>query len=579
VIPLALILVAWLALDIPGIKWGLPSRASDQFLFSGTRAWDGRTIASLAPASPLGGQHAADVAAHVLDRSRPQFLNATDAGRAQIALRYRLYSANPDEMITLRALAGMNPHAGDFDPRLYQYGGVWVYPVGALIALLPHTHDEAVNLDRPELFARFYVAMRAYSAIWAFIAAVFVWRLVQRFEPCPYGTPIVAAILFLAMPAVVSAAHDAKPHLAGVALTLIAIDLAADAIKLNRPRRLIAAGAACGLAIGAVLAAAPAIVLLAIAAWQMPGRRARVLVWALLAAIGAYGLTNPYVVIHLCGGLGGMTLLRANLSNTAAMYQPAYLVSAAGANALWLISEGTGRWVALIGIVAIAGSFARFALGRTPAYVNMTLAFLIGLPAVAALIPFVLFAADKPAEYGRFALLIDTVLVVAAAKGVARLRFTRPAWCIALLIAQLIAGASYTVACVDDARGHGTRFACARELATAQRSGQTRLVVFAEPAPYCLPPVNLFDWNIELAARDQTVDSLTWGVAVMPADHAGAAEHPALARRLLGFFVDPDHPLTWADKPFAVLELPLGPPPTPQPPAPPPLRLPRATGS
>jgi hypothetical protein len=556
-------------LEIPGIGWGLPIRASDQFLFSGTRAWDGRTIAALAPSSPLGGTRAADVAAHILDRSRAQFLNTTDVGRAQIALRYRLYTANPDEMITVRALAGMNPHAGDFDPRLYQYGGLWIYSVAVLIAPLPHPHYEAAYLDRPELVARFYVVMRLYSAVWGYIAAVFVWRFVRRFRPCPYGTPLVAAVLFLAMPSAVSAAHDAKPHLMGLALSMIAIDLAASAIALNRPRRLIAAGAVCGLAIGSVLAAAPAIVLIPVAAGQMRGGRARALLLALLAAIVAYAVTNPYVIIHLCGGLGGMELLRANLSNTAAMYRPAYLASAAGANALWLVAEGTGRWVALFGVVAVLGSFARSALGRTPAHENLSLALLVGVPAVAAFVPFVIFAGGKPPEYGRFALLIDTALVIAAVSGLQRLRLARGFWLVALLIAQLVAGGSYTAACVDDARGRGTRYAAARELAELQRSGQTRLVVFAEPAPYCLPPVNLFDWNIELAARDQTPESVTWGVGVMPADHAGAAEHPPLGRRVLGLFVDPDHPLTWADKPFAVLELSPGPPFTP-PPAPPP---------
>jgi len=393
---------------------------------------------------------------------------------------------------------------------------------------------------------------------------------VRRFKPCPYGTPLVAAVLFLAMPATVSAAHDAKPHLMGLALTLIAIDLAVAATGMNRPRGLIGVGVFCGLAVGSVLAAAPAVVLLPVATWHLQSRRAGALFFGVVAALGAYAVTNPYVIIHLCGGLGGWALLRANLANTAAMYHPAYWAGGVAANALWLVSEGTGRWIALIGVIAVLGGFARIALGRTPAHENLNIGLLIGLPAVAAFVAFVIFAGGKPPEYGRFALLIDTALVIAAVSGLQRLRFTRGFWLVALLVAQLVAGGSYTSACVDDARGQGTRFAAARELAALQRSGQTRLVIFAEPAPYCLPPVNLFDWNIELSARDQTPESVTWGVAVMPADHAAAAERPALSRRLLGLFVDPDHPLTWADKPFAVLELSPGPPFTPLPPAPPP---------
>ena len=74
----------------------------------------------------------ADVAVEgSIDRSRLIELNDTDEKRAQLVRRYRLYSDQPDEMITLMSLAQMHPGKLDFDPRLYQYGGLWIYPVGA----------------------------------------------------------------------------------------------------------------------------------------------------------------------------------------------------------------------------------------------------------------------------------------------------------------------------------------------------------------------------------------------------------------------------------------------------------------
>ena len=60
-------------------------------------------------------------------------LNETDSQRAEIVRRYRLYSYQPDEMITFNALRQMKPGAGQLDPKLYQYGGLWVYPVGAML--------------------------------------------------------------------------------------------------------------------------------------------------------------------------------------------------------------------------------------------------------------------------------------------------------------------------------------------------------------------------------------------------------------------------------------------------------------
>jgi len=75
-------------------------------------------------------------------------------------------------MITLRALAQMHPGEMDFDPRLYQYGGLWIYPVGGIIKAagytdwLSVTSDRGRYLDHPDEFAKFYILMRGYSAFW-----------------------------------------------------------------------------------------------------------------------------------------------------------------------------------------------------------------------------------------------------------------------------------------------------------------------------------------------------------------------------------------------------------------------------
>ena len=51
-------------------------------------------------------------------------------------------------MITLRSLAQMKPGAGDFDPRLYQYGGLWIYPIAAMIKGAGLVHLITITNDR-----------------------------------------------------------------------------------------------------------------------------------------------------------------------------------------------------------------------------------------------------------------------------------------------------------------------------------------------------------------------------------------------------------------------------------------------
>src|SRR5687767_191076 len=127
----ALGLVAALVWFLVGIDWGLPSRRADAFLFGDRQPWSGKEILALAGGAGVDPNRGADVDVNpITSRDRPVVLNETDAQRAEIVRRYRLYSYQPDEMITFNALRQMNPGARQFDPKLYQYGGLWVYPVG-----------------------------------------------------------------------------------------------------------------------------------------------------------------------------------------------------------------------------------------------------------------------------------------------------------------------------------------------------------------------------------------------------------------------------------------------------------------
>jgi len=114
---------------LSGIDWGLPSRRVDPYLFGDHPVWTGAEIVRLAPPRPAGGQVGADVDVNPLGGAAsagPVVVNATDAQRAEIVRRYRLYTYQPDEMITLMSLSAMRPGSLQLDPTLYQYGGLWI---------------------------------------------------------------------------------------------------------------------------------------------------------------------------------------------------------------------------------------------------------------------------------------------------------------------------------------------------------------------------------------------------------------------------------------------------------------------
>ncbi|MEK7730490.1 MAG: hypothetical protein AAB363_01400, partial [Planctomycetota bacterium] len=114
------ILLLFAAMSVVGITWGLPSRTIDRYLFGDGEVWSGEKIYRLAKAdgkfSPTRG---ADVDVDPIRKGgdEPIPLTAAEEDVAKIYLRYRLYTYQPDEMITMMALAGMRPTKLDFDPR------------------------------------------------------------------------------------------------------------------------------------------------------------------------------------------------------------------------------------------------------------------------------------------------------------------------------------------------------------------------------------------------------------------------------------------------------------------------------
>jgi hypothetical protein len=146
-----LILVG-LCVFLTGLGWGLPSRRVDPYLFGGHPVWSGEQILALA-----GDRGSEKLGADVdRDPSAPgDVLNDTDSKRARIVRRFRLFTDQPDEMITMMALAAMKPTEGDFDPKLYQYGGLWIYPAAALIKLTASLGSQAHYLEEPGQFAWF----------------------------------------------------------------------------------------------------------------------------------------------------------------------------------------------------------------------------------------------------------------------------------------------------------------------------------------------------------------------------------------------------------------------------------------
>lgn len=562
----AVVLLSLLAAAVFGgaMTWGLPSRRTDRFLFGDRPAWTGERVAALTGERADDADVGADVDRNPLaDRTRKTVLNDTDVDRAEIVRRYRLFSHQPDEMVTLMALARMNPGQGDLDPKLYQYGGLWIYPVGVMLKLasivgyLNLTDDLTFYLDKPEEFGRFYVVARLYVCMWGIVGAWAVFALTRRLSGRSLLTSCVASFSFVMMPVVVNMAHEAKPHLPGAVLTLLTVLAAVRYVHCAGRRWFYASAVLAGMASGMVLAAWPALavppVALLLVRQDWPGRLRKLLAGGAMA-VGVYFATNPYVLVHL---VGNRTLLASNLGNTSGMFD-AGLTARGLANAARLVMEGTSGLLAVIGCAMTLALLAAVVMRRK--WALRYAGWLLVTPAVLAAIGFVGLATDQPAEYGRFALFVDIALMVAAVVGswyVLRWREWRPEILVVLGLIAAIPGSGYYAGYAADVMSPTSRTSAAQLVEAARLSGAQTVGVIAEPAPYAVPPLNLFDWQVVLLPKDydpsrddDPPDVVAWAI--------DRPRPPATswAERYEFDIVDPvggSNDMSWAGKPFIVL--------------------------
>ena len=115
-IPTWPVVLLWFLAMLPLSYWGLPTSSRDDLLFGGEPPWEPeRYQAARALEARRTRGAGADTDLDPLDKGdRIVELTATEGGRAEILRRYRLFTRQPDEMITLMALQRMDPRGGDF---------------------------------------------------------------------------------------------------------------------------------------------------------------------------------------------------------------------------------------------------------------------------------------------------------------------------------------------------------------------------------------------------------------------------------------------------------------------------------
>ncbi|MEW6198613.1 MAG: glycosyltransferase family 39 protein [Planctomycetota bacterium] len=590
----------WAVVLAPLLSWGLPDQSRDDLLFGGGPPWPAERYRVADDLARLRERDAgADTDLNPLStRDRLVELTPNDAARAEILRRYRLFSRQPDEMIIFRALQRMNPRGLDLDPRLYQYGGGYIYLIGVALGVagvsgLVHlTGNGEFYLAHPEAFARFYVVARVISLTFGGLTLVAVHRLARRAGGRRAGW--LAFLCVAACPVFITAVLEAKPHLPAACMILWATLSALDYHARRRMRDAVRMGVQAGYAAGLVLTGLavavvwPALALTRRRSWTLNGdarsrgapgegeppgeprlRRpgtprpptghrpfahgdSRVLLMAAAIALVIFVATNPYLFFNVLTGRGA---LHSNLANSMAMYKDQAVRAGIGALRVGeLLIEGAGVGVPLFGLIGLIVGLRR---RPTP----MLIACSSG---VAMLVLCVLLAANKPAEFARFLILPVLLLSCAAAWCLAAIG-RRRRWLGGLtgvLVLLTMRTPAYLHAFIRDAHGaNESRLQAGRFLQRCMGSDNA-VGVLQEPAPYAVPPLDFAHRRVILLPPARPLSLIEaelppWLVFTADDDCTHDAAWWKTAYRFVTRFPttpSPRAPITWADKPVFIYQ-------------------------
>ena len=140
--------------------------------------------------------------------------------------RFKLYSIDADEHISILALARLKADPWAFDPGLYQYGGGWLYPLGAwYFALQTMGFIQVGSLDAmlasPDRIDSVFVWGRVLVLLSVSLAGLIVFTTLRRLGG--QAVALAGLTVFLFAPATIVYSQLMKPHwfaLVWVALTV-----------------------------------------------------------------------------------------------------------------------------------------------------------------------------------------------------------------------------------------------------------------------------------------------------------------------------------------------------------------------
>ena len=256
-------------LNLREIKWGIPSKERTELVFPEQLRNESfyrlmkqtrEEIYKFSDGSPVG--YIRDLSSSLtpvlksigVQENENVHFNGEEKILANFIRPYLLRSNHTDEQMTIASLAGMHPKSFDFNPRIFHYGGVYIYGLGAwlglshILGLIKISPDLSFYLQHPDEMGKIFTAGRVINIIFSVFTMIILFTISKKIYSV--RTAILSIIFFTVCPAMVFQAHIMKPYIIATFFAMLCIYYSLEIVTNPSTKNYVFCGIALGLTVG-----------------------------------------------------------------------------------------------------------------------------------------------------------------------------------------------------------------------------------------------------------------------------------------------------------------------------------------
>ncbi len=369
--PIGIILLIGVFFHTKGINWGVPDSERISLVFGDQSIVEDLIDPMLQTHQDIRDMQIYYGAPYSSDYNPDEKISIVIKGKKKLISRelvnsmrsYLVRSYGADEQAVLASLSKMDPSHLDFNPHFFEYGGIYLYPLGALLKLCSMTglielkSNMAFYLRNPDKMGELYTVSRIFGAFTFVFATIIFYLLCLRISK-DQNISLIVAILFSMTPGFVMWSHYLKPYSSGMLWVMCALYGIFRFFEERQLKWMVFSSIFSGFAFGSVLSYGYVFLTVILSIFFVTSDARNIfknIVISGVCFVFSYLLTNPYVLLSFKEFANELSYIQSYWKNSTSFENLKYFLTVSLRYGL-----GTGIWL----IAAIFLIFSLFSMEK-----------------------------------------------------------------------------------------------------------------------------------------------------------------------------------------------------------------------